>query len=176
MIALGVLVGAAFALLRARARPSADPLGNLDPARAYAIALDLGGRGRHLESLPYWRQSLAGIATDSWEIHRNAAAAFNNAALEVRDAGGRAVPASRASLERVEMVRDALEQLVLAERLAPNAATRAAIIDARAQVFELWGLGADALELYRASLGVDPSSAAARAHAAVCAASLYGAP
>lgn len=136
------------------------------------MALGLGSRGRHLESLPYFRHALAGIRQDFWAIHRNYAAALNNAALEVRALRGTGASTSRASFERIAMLREAQRELELAERLAPDPRIRAALLDARGGNLELWGFPWDALQNYRAALAVDPASAAIRAHAEGCAARL----
>ena len=175
LAAAGMIVGLVTLVLRPRApRPpaSADPLAGIDPAEAYATALRLGTQGHHLESLPYFRHALGGVRNDFWEIHRNYAAALNNAALQVRGIGGADLPSSRASFERVAMLLESLRQLELAERLAPDARVRATLRDARGGNQELWGLPWDALAEYREAQRLDPSSSAFRAHAEACAASL----
>ncbi len=176
LFALGALAAVAFALVRGRSHAPSVPLAAVDPARAYGIALELGGRGRHLAGVPYWHRALAGITNDSWEVRRNGAAILHNATLEVRSIGGRPLPASRASVERVTLAREALDQFGRAENLAPDPRTRAALLVARGELLEWWGLGGDALRLYDAALTLDPASAGARAHAAATAAARYGEP
>ena len=169
-------IAAALALMRwpraTRPPTSLDSLADMDPAKAYALALRLGTQGHHLESLPYFRRALAGVREDFWEIHLNYAAALDNAALQARRIGGADLPASRASFERAAMLRESLRQLELAERLAPDPRVRAAVRDARGGNLELWGFPWEALEDYREAKRLDPSSSAFRAHAEACAASL----
>ena len=140
-------IAAALALMRwpraTRPPTSLDSLADMDPAKAYALALRL-----------------------------NYAAALNNAALQARRIGGADLPASRASFERAAMLRESLRQLELAERLAPDPRVRAAVRDARGGNLELWGFPWEALEDYREAKRLDPSSSAFRAHAEACAASL----
>jgi hypothetical protein len=138
-------------------RPGEEPLSRLAPAAAHDSALILGRAGRHEASLPYWRRALHGRADVSWEMHYNYAVALANTGFEIRERYGVPTPATRSSIERVAWMRAALAHLDTAERMAPTAAGRAAVIRMRAGRLQLWGLPWDAAVQMRRAREADPS-------------------
>src|SRR5437867_9736165 len=140
-VAVLALAAAALWLVRGHAphEPAAvapDPAAGLDPRSAFVRALDLGTRGRHTESIPFFRRALDGGPVPSWLLHRDLAAALQNSAIEVRSLGPLSAPVTRASVERVAMIREALHEFDEAESLAPDAVARAKIAVLRGRLLE----------------------------------------
>src|SRR5206468_313657 len=73
-------------------RAPADPAASLDLQAALARALELGRRGRHVASLPYFRR--VADLTPGWIGLWDYAAAMNNASVEVWNRHGVLAPAS----------------------------------------------------------------------------------
>ena len=158
-------------------RPVAPPgdataeAGRLEPAQAATRALELGRAGRHVESLPWFRRA---AEAGGWAEHWNYGAALNNASLEVWTRSGVVTSATRSAIERLELVRGALGELELADRVAPDDASRALVAIARAQVLERWGFPIEALAAWHHARELDPGSSLADRGEAECVAALRG--
>lgn len=161
LAAIAVAVVVAFSALRARAprnggpAPEESPAAGADPRVAYARAIELGAARHYVESLPWFRRASSGLA-DDWEVHYNLATALFQANLEVRAHRGTVQPASRSSLDRVAWTREALEELAIAQRLAPDSMVRMQVITTRANRLQTWGLMWDALAGFRTAAQTDP--------------------
>jgi hypothetical protein len=82
---------------------------------------------------------------------------LSNAAVEVAPRRGIPMAVSRSSWERVAMVREAFDQLALAERRIAQPRDRAYIARTRARVYAMWGFGWDAAGEFRAAAAADSS-------------------
>jgi hypothetical protein len=159
---LAVISLAGWFLLRSRvvarapdSGATAGPAATLTPQVAYQTGLRMAQAGYHMESLPYFRRALEGKPLTAWVVHLNYAGALYNVGLEVRDRHGVAVPATRSSIERVAMMREALAELDIAERLATNPHDRAIAIRSRAERLQIWGFPWDAFAQLRQAQWTD---------------------
>ena len=119
--------------------------------------------GRYTASLPGTRvlmrqhelrgRLVAAMYTDYARI-------LNNAAFEIDD------EASRSSVERVALEREALGATERALEMARTQRERAEALAVAGRVHEVWGFPYDAFVEYRAALAADPTEAAAAAVAA----------
>ena len=150
---------------------AADSLATMDPQQALGRGVELGRHGRHSDSLPYFRRA---AEAGGWTAHWNYAAAMNNATFEVWSRHGVLAPASRSSIERLALMREALDEVRVAERRAPDRRTVAVLELVRGRTLMLWGFPLDALEVYRGALAIDSTSATTRRMIAECEASLRG--
>lgn len=171
-LGLAVLVLGAIAvtlgILRARpwrhepARPGAsapsvpDSIARLDPDRAYERAVRLVNGRRPLESLPYFRHALSHPG-EPMLAHLDYATGLHDAALQSNSRFGWLGFATRSSIERLALMREALAQLDAAERLAATPAERARVHATRAHQFLIWGLPWEALVEFRRAQESDPS-------------------
>jgi tetratricopeptide (TPR) repeat protein len=149
---------------QAPSAPSAEDarLATLAPTVAYDSAMVLARAGQHRASLPYYRRALQHRFDVMWPIHFNYASALYNYGLEIGTRNGVPLPATRSSVERVALMREAMAQLDSAERLAPGPAERAMIVRSRAERFRIWGLPWDAFTQYRTAEWIDPNEPALR--------------
>ena len=120
-------------------------------------ALALHQAGRAGESLPYFRRLVRELGND-WRVHNDYSAALHNAAQEGRARLGKVDPVARSSYERVQMERESLKELALAERLAPTALDSVTVIISRAQRFQTWGFPLDALREVERTRRLAPAS------------------
>jgi len=130
----------------------------LSPEAAYETALRHSRAGRHEESLPFYRRALTGSPENPWVVHYNFGGALYNVGLEVRQRHGVAVPVVRSSIERVALMREALVELDIAERLAITPRDRATVIRARGERFQIWGFPWEGFVLLRQAQWTDPAS------------------
>ena len=152
----GVLILRSRAVSRAPdTGASADPAATMTPQVAYQTGLRMAQAGHHRESLPYFRRALEGKPLTAWVVHLNYAGALYNVGLEAHDRHGVAVPATRSSIERVTMMREALAELDIAERLATNPHDRATVIRSRAERLQIWGFPWDAFAQLRQAQWTD---------------------
>jgi hypothetical protein len=155
-----LIVGAGLAMWWWRhPSPSRDahvPAAPFDPRQAYREAMVLGQQGRYLESLPALR-SVMESDTSLSQLHYDYATAMLNAVHQNRTHLGRKEFAVRSSLERVELVRWSLVELVAAERTARDARADAWAIRTRAQALGVWGFPWEAVSSYREAEKADPS-------------------
>ena len=134
-----------------------DSLALLPPAVAYERAKQWVHDGDSPESFPYYRRAIAGIVNDFWEIHFNYATALFNATVEYTTRSGMEVAVTRSSVERVQLMNEALRQLDLAERLAPTPAVVAQIQSTRGRMLHLWGFPWEAFIAFRKAQFALPS-------------------
>jgi hypothetical protein len=148
VVALGVL---AFVLLRrpGSPKPAPDPLAGM-PATAAADSADrLIDRGRSLAAIPYLEHlERAGIETTS-EFNERVAGVLNNAAIEVHDVDGLKVPATRSTVEKIELIQHALIRLELAEQQTNQREQRRNIIVGRGGLLAAWGFVREGYLEYR---------------------------
>lgn len=133
-------------------RPRA-PLADLPAGVAAERAADLVRDKRYLASLPYFERAIAEEPQQP-QPHLGYAVALLNAVHETRTHLGHDEFAVRGSPERVAMVREALDHLIVVERMARAARDRhdlAWSLGTRGQMMAAWGLPWDAFAAYRQS-------------------------
>ena len=133
---------------------AADSLAEMPPYEAYRRGLALGEMQLFEESLPYFRRALE-VPPPAWQPYCDYAISLFHATHQTRSGWTEATPATRSSYERVAMIREAMAQLDLAERLAQTAPDRAFVIALRARYLKVWGLAWDALSEYHRAATLD---------------------
>jgi hypothetical protein len=160
MLVVGVASIAAWVWSARRPRTSepaiVDPAAALDPRAAFLQGGRLGTAGRHVESIPYFRRAVIDMG-EMWEGRINLAAALINAGLEVETRLGRVDPALRSSYERVQSVRDGMNEAHHALQVARDARGRAYTAYQDAQNLQSWGFQWDALVAAQAAQSFDPA-------------------
>jgi len=137
--------------------PASDVVTALDPETVLRTADSLGRAGRHFASLPYYRQALRNARAPSWQLHLNYGMALYNATLELEARNGLPVSAVRSSWERVACMREAVQELLAAERLARTPRDLALVRTTRARMLWLWGLPWETFAAYREAQSADPA-------------------
>jgi hypothetical protein len=140
--------------------PVNEAIATLDPETVVGTADSLGRAGRHLASLPYYRQALRNTRTDFWQLHFNYGTALYNATLEIDARNGVPVHAVRSSWERVACMREAVQEILAAERLARTPRDLALVRSTRARMLWLWGLPWETFAAYREAQFADPADRA----------------
>ena len=140
-----------------RPAPASGVIATLDPASVFRTADSLGRAGRHVASLPYYRQSLRNVHADFWQLHFNYGTALYNATLEIEARNGLPVYAVRSSWERVACMREAVQEILAAERLARTPRDLALVRTTRARMLWLWGLPWETFAAYREAQFADPA-------------------
>jgi hypothetical protein len=170
-VAVALLAIAAGSWLLARRPPRARPLSAESWAGSDAIARlpaeivfrtadSLGRAGRHVASLPYYRQSLRNVRSDFWQLHFNYGTALYNATLEIETRHGAPVYVLRSSWERVAQMDEAMREMLAAERLARTPHDLALVRAARARMLWLWGLPWETFVAFRQAQAADPTDRA----------------
>jgi tetratricopeptide (TPR) repeat protein len=150
LVALAALVWRSMA---PRPAPAA-----MDPESAWAeyrTGVALGQQGRHLEGIPHLRRALES-QVDFWAFHADYGTALFNASFEIGSRAGAPCAVTRSSWERIAMIREAMSQFEIAERLAPEPRERAQVEIRRADLARTWGLPLDALVAYRRAEAILP--------------------
>jgi hypothetical protein len=137
--------------------PQPDSIRLLRPDAAYQRALRLVNAGEPSRSLPYFRHALS-FADKPLMAHANYAVALNRAALDSRVRHGLLLSATRASPERIALMREALAELDVAERMATTPSLRAWVHASRAHRLVVWGMSWDALEEFRRAEAAEPGA------------------
>ena len=162
IVALGIAWG--FGRLRDRATTparGADPaLVTLDLPAINQRAIALVESHRFVESLPYFRREFELLQRPIWGLHHDFGTVLNNAAFQTRRLRGLTVPATRGTIERVALVREAYREQDRAARLASAPPDRARVWERRAHMLWLWGFRWDGLSTYRKALAALPGSRA----------------
>lgn len=140
--------------------PVSDVIATLDPQTLFRTVDSLGRAGRDLASLPYHRQLLRSARADLWQLHFNYSAALYSATLEIETRNGRSAYAMRSSYERVACMREAVQEILAAERLARTPRDLALVRATRARMLWLWGLPWEAFTAYREAQFADPADRA----------------
>jgi len=140
--------------------PVSDVIATLDPETVFRTADSLGRVGHHLASLPYYRQSLRNVRTDFWQLHFNYGTALYNATLEIEARNGLPVYVVRSSWERVACMREAVHEILAAERLARTPRDLALVRATRARMLWLWGLPWETFAALREAQSADPADRA----------------
>jgi hypothetical protein len=136
-----------------------DSLDQLTPQQLFLRQRALFYGTRPTESLIYARR-LSERVPGNWQAHLNYSIALNAAAMEARP--GATSTRTRASVERVAMLRHAFEELDMADRCTSLPRGRSAIELQRGDLYRIWGFPTDAFEAYRNGLVLDPSFDMAR--------------
>ena len=137
------------------ARPSRDPLDGMNLNAAADSADALHKRGKFLEALAYVHYlDRVGEVTEAFESR--AATAANNASIEVRLQHGMAIPATRASVERVGLIRESILRSRHAESMTATPALRCAYTAGRAGQLAVWGFVREAYAEYRRAATLAP--------------------
>ncbi len=132
----------------------------LDPETVFRTADSLSLANRHVASLPYYRQSLRNVRADFWQLHFNYGTALYNATLEIEARNGLPVYAVRSSWERIACMREAVQEILAAERLARTPRDLALARTTRARMLWLWGLPWETFAAYREAQFADPADRA----------------
>ena len=128
-----------------------DPLDGLDRLTLGLTADALEARGEYARAVPYVLHLLR-TAPPTYDYASRASTTLNNASIEVRVKDGHVIPATRSSVERVELFRESLAWSKRAEELAPGPEYRAVEIASRAEQLSSWGFHREAFaEFARAS-------------------------
>lgn len=138
-----------------------SPLADLPPGVAAQRAEALLGEKHFLASLPYLRKALEETPQDAG-MHVHYAVALLNAAHETRRHLGVDEFAVRGSSERVAMVREALDHLLVVERMSRASGDQhflAYTLATRGQAMLAWGMPWDAFAAYRQSERTDSTVA-----------------
>jgi len=138
---------------------AADSLDFLSPQQLFLRQSALFHSGRPTESLLYARR-LSERVPENWQAHLNYAIALNASAMEGRPGGS--ITRTRASFERVAMLRHAFAELDVADRCTGLATAHSAIELQRGDLFRIWGLTADAFAAYYDGVELDSTSSMAR--------------
>ena len=132
-----------------------DSLARAGPEALYRRAVSLVQHREFSRSLPYYLRALEEPGAP-WHAHCNYGTALHNAALQARVHLGRTEGATGSSFERVAMMREALREFDVAERLAGTSKDRAFAIASRAHRLLTWGMPWDALQEFRRAEALDP--------------------
>jgi hypothetical protein len=137
--------------------PAAGPWERLTPREAYNAGVEMMNKGQNLESLPYLRHAHAGSRGQFWDVSFAISFALRNASFASREQFGQTTTATRSSVERVQLTREALFYLTQAERAATRPRDIAEIRKQRADALSLWGCAWDAFANYRDAQAADSS-------------------
>jgi hypothetical protein len=137
----------------------------LPAAVAYDSALALATRRHALESLAYYRRAIRGMREDFWQLHCDYSTALYNLTLELGTRRGVVVSRTRASLERTALLREAIRQLGIAQRLTRRPQDRAVVIGRIGQLMQVYGFPWETFVAYREAQFADPGDPTLRTHA-----------
>jgi tetratricopeptide (TPR) repeat protein len=146
-----------FVRSRAPARAHTAGPAALPPSEAYRQAMQLTRLERYRESIPLFASALNGAPTDFWEIHYNYAAALVDLSLNYESREQHRVQSTASSVERVQLLAEAIRQLSLAAKLAPMGPSRALVLARRSNTFAVWGFPWESLISLRQAEQADPS-------------------
>lgn len=162
---LGVVIAAAIAAIFLRSQlaptgppasapPAANPVDAMDGAAAYREGARLYAAGRFTEAALYFRR--LGVVTPSAprEYHIQFVEVLYRAAQQRR--ADFAQPATRSSIERIALLREALEHLDRAQQLSVTPREVAEVHATRASLLRVWGFPWDGLRELRAAAAADP--------------------
>jgi hypothetical protein len=141
--------------------PARSPLADLPAGVAAERAAGLVGQKHYMASLPYFVRAIEEAPQDP-SAHVHYAVALLNAAHETRSHLGHEEFAVRGSPERVAMVREALDHLIVVERMSRTTDDRhflAWTLGTRGQAMLAWGMTWDAFAAYRQSEWADSTVA-----------------
>ena len=152
-----IAIGANWMANRARRTPatSADPIAALDVTQAHERGMELARGGDPLGAVPYFRRVVA-LRPDSWNAHENLAGAVGNGALQARTHLGKVEIATRTSIERVAMLREAIRETEAAESRVQTPTDRATVLFERGRALQTWGFPIDALVFFRLAYASAP--------------------
>lgn len=137
-----------------------DAAAAVPPSEAYRRAVELSSEKRFRESVIYYRRALGHAHPDFSDLHLNYALALYDLTVQYTVRAGRVSPATRSSVERIELSREAFEELDRAAQLAATPAALARVLSFRANMQLLWGFPWDALQSYRAAQHADSTNPA----------------
>jgi hypothetical protein len=163
MLAIASVAGVAWWRMRQR------PTGDRGPAVTVEAAADsigsLVARGRPLEAVPYVRQVEAQMPAPEPDFLGQFSSILSNATIELSEVHGLRIPATRSSVERVAMMREALLRLDQAEPIARSAEQRRDVVVTRARMLSVWGFQREAYVEYRSAHRFAPLDTRARSEA-----------
>jgi hypothetical protein len=164
-VILALAVGA-WLLRRTPPAPAPGPAGE-SPARSaresYERALQLALDGHPTESLPYFRAAELGMRGDFAGIHLNYATALYNAGFQTRGSIP-ATPMTRSSVERVGLVRAALEEMDRGAALDSSSSLQGRRLREEGEWMQAWGFNWEALVRFRGAERANPASREEAAH------------
>jgi hypothetical protein len=132
-----------------RPRPIVAPLPAITADAAADSIASLLARERPLEAIPYVRQVGAQMPAPDPDFLLQFASILSNATLELRELQGLRFPATRSTVERVALMREALARLDQAEGIARSSEQRRDIVVTRARMLSVWGFQREAYAEYR---------------------------
>lgn len=132
-----------------------DSIALLGPDSAYQRGARLMSAGHADRSLAYFRHAMT-FPGDPAMAHAGYSSGLHNAAIQSRSRFGLMGLATRSSVERIALMRESLEQLDIAERMAATPAERATVHAMRAHRYVTWGMPWDALAEFHGAQTDDP--------------------
>ena len=131
----------------------------LDPEASNQTALALGRQGRHLESIPYFREVVQQDPRSAI-AHENLASALGNGAQQVRTHLGKTDNANRSSVERIAMMKETIAEFENTRRLGRNDLQRVYALLEQGRTLYTWGFPIDAIARLRAAYAIAPNNPA----------------
>ena len=146
-------------------RPAATVIAEtLTAPEAYDRGVALQRNGEHVASVPYFRRAVE-LEPGLRQPHDDLALALHDAAIQTELADARVRLVVPSSDRRVAMLREALEELDRAERLAPSPAEHALVHGTRGRMYQLWGFPNEALEEFDRAVACAPQWTSMREYA-----------
>jgi len=114
--------------------------------------------GKYSQAIRIFEAALADSDPEakSWEFHCGYATCLSAAAFESTNRFGVAGPQQSISSERIDLVRQAIRELDIAEGLTSAGPIVAMLRVQRGTILETWGFPLDAYGCYRSALGAAP--------------------
>jgi hypothetical protein len=160
---VAIALGVRLAPHAPRAPSTASPP-SMPPRDAYGVATRLSDAGHHLASLPYYRMAEAGATSEDPALRFEHAGALYLASFEVQPARGR-IPATRSSVERVALMREACGRIEGVMRLELAPPGRAQVCRKYGEILQSWGFNWEAFVEFRQAQWSDPAQTAEADHA-----------
>lgn len=136
---------------------AAGPIATMRPQAALDSARAHVARGRHFESLPYFRQALR-FEGEPWAaLHAGYGTALHNAAIETRERRGVRAAVTRNSLERAALIDEARRELERAASLVRVPRERADLLEEYGKAMLAYGLQWEAFTIYTEAERTDPA-------------------
>jgi len=151
-MAAGLLVaGLALASgpLASGGSPGTDPIATMTALAAADSADRLMNAGRYFEAIPYIArvERVAGSVDANFLLR--AASAESNAGFQARAVRGLAIPVTRSSIERTELMSRSFQRFDLAEAKSVGLDQRSTVIASRAHQLAVWGFAREGYAEYR---------------------------
>src|SRR5882672_8729576 len=158
VVALALVAGGGAYLLWIRAAPPAPPdsIRHLQAQAAADTADMLVRSGHHLEALRYLAQVERLALRPTADYEGGLSICFNNASVQAHEVDGMVMPATRSSIERIELLRESMRHLDIGEDKAERSDQKSNIIVARGNQLAVWGFVREGYAEYRRAHQVNP--------------------